>query len=454
MDLKPTHELARFAAETRYEDLPQSARFSARNLLLDAVACALAGDLGDETLRYTSFARSAGGPGNSTVIGSSETLSPLGATLLNGYLITAITICDTYVPAHVHITPEVVPPSLAIAARDRARGRDLLDAIAIGAEVAVRVANGIDYSVAGPRGWHFPGIVGPFGSAAAVGRLRKLSPLKMRNAFGLAGSQAAGTWASWGTPTVKFHQSRGAASGLASALLAETGFEASEEILSHPNGGMFTAFSDGGKPDAITDRLGERFEFEKISLRLWPGGTPLQCALTGVFDLLAGHVIGLDDVKRVRVHVAPGVHDAHARFVDPQGKFEALLSYNFVVGSALRDGRLWLDSLETGKIDDPKLRYFMINRFELLPDAGLSPDQARVEIEARQTLSTTVDAAKGTPGNPATIQDLKDKYDRCVGGRLNEADAAELFDMLENIEKVDDIGRLFELLRSGRPRTP
>lgn len=48
-----------------------------------------------------------------------------------------------------------------------------------------------------------PGIVGPFGAAAAVGRLRGLSKLQMRNALGLAGSQSAGTWASWGTPTVK-----------------------------------------------------------------------------------------------------------------------------------------------------------------------------------------------------------------------------------------------------------
>ena len=178
METKPTEDLARFAAEAGYADLPASARDYARLLLVDSIACALASDYGQETGMYARFARTVGGPGDTTVIGSPEGLSLLGASLLNGYLITAATICDTYVPAHVHITPEVVPPALAVAERDRLDGRALLAAIAIGAEVAVRVADGIDYTVAGPRGWHMPGIVGPFGAAAAVGNLRGLTPCR------------------------------------------------------------------------------------------------------------------------------------------------------------------------------------------------------------------------------------------------------------------------------------
>ncbi len=76
------------------------------------------------------------------------------------------------------------------------------------------------------RGWHGPGVFGPFGSAAAVGRLRGFDAETMARAFGLAGSQSAGTFAAWGTPTVKFHQCRGALSGLMAALLAEQKFAA------------------------------------------------------------------------------------------------------------------------------------------------------------------------------------------------------------------------------------
>jgi 2-methylcitrate dehydratase PrpD len=451
VELKPTEELARFAVETTYEDLPESARTHARNLLFDAVSCALAGDIGDETKDYAAFASAAGGEGDTSVIGSDEKLSPFGATLLNAYLITAVTVCDAYVPAHVHITPEIVPPSLALAEQGKSSGKDLLAAIAVGAEVAVRVANGIDYSVSGALGWHFPGIVGPFGAAAAVGRLNGLTQLQMRNAFGLAGAQSAGTWASWGSPAVKFHQSRGAVSGLLAGQLAKTDFVASAEILGNPDGGIFTAYSNGGKPEAITDGLGKSFEFEKISLRLWPGGTPLQCALTGVFDILAKRPLTLKEIDRVRITVSPGVHKAHAHYTDPKGKFELLLSYPFVVGAALRDGRFWLDSLADE--NDPNLRAFM-RKVDVIADEALTPDRAKIEIMAGgMPIVTKVDAAKGTPRNPITAAELRGKFEQCVAGRFAKADADKLADLLLNIERTDDLSQFFALLRAANTRS-
>jgi len=454
VETRPTEDLARFAAEFRYQDLPAPARTHARHLLLDAVACALAGDYGQETGMYTAFARAAGGAGESTVIGSEERLSLLGATLLNGYLITAATVCDTYVPAHVHITPEIVPPALAVAEQDRLDGRALLGAIAVGAEVAVRVAAGIDYRVAGPRGWHMPGIVGPFGAAAAVGRLRGLTRLQMRNAFGLAGSQAAGTWASWGTPTVKFHQSRGAASGLIAALLAEQNLTASEEILAHPDGGIFQAYSDGGRPEAAIDGLGRRFELERIALRLWPGGTPLQPALTAAFDLIGAHRPAFEAIERVRIAVAPDVFKAHARFAEPEGTFDALLSFPFTIAAVLRDGRFWLDSVGPEALADADLRRFMRERVELVAAPDLTREQSRVEVRTAggRVLAAAADAARGTPENPATAADLCTKFKDAVGGRLAEADAAALLDRLLEVDKQDDLGRLFALLRAARKR--
>jgi 2-methylcitrate dehydratase PrpD len=453
--LKPTEDLARFASETTYDRLPASARDFARHLLLDSIACALAGDLGDETSTYAAFARVAGGAGDSTIIGSSDRLSLLGASLLNGYLITAVTVCDTYMPGQAHISPEVIPPALAVAERDGHGGRALLAAIAIGAEVATRVAAGIDYSVAGPLGWHLPGIIGPFGAAAAVGRLRGLTPLQMRNAFGLAGSQAAGSWASWGTPTVKFHQSRGAASGLLAGLLAEQDFAASAEVLNHADGGVFKAYSDGGRPEAAIEGLGERFEFEQISLRLWPGTAPAQAALTAISEIVASAPPAFEDIEEVLIEVPPHIHAAHDRFVRPAGKFDALLSFHFMVAVFLRDRALWLPSLDQHHVDDPELGRFMRERLKLVPDKDQTSGRSRVTVRRRggEARSLQIDAARGGPGNPATLDDLQAKYARCVDGRLSPLEADELLDLVIGIDARDELGRLFELLGSARERT-
>ncbi len=222
-----TLKLAEYAASISLDDIPEDAVEAARALLSDAIACALAGHRGEETGQLAGMAGGLGQSSEASVIGG-DRLSLAGATLMNGYLITAVTMCDVHRATLTHITPEIVPPALAIAERDDVSGRDLLTAIALGCEVSTRVGIGLDYPVFRGKGWHGPGVIGPFGAAAAVGHLRGFDADTMARAFGLAGSQSAGTFAAWGTPTVKFHQCRAALSGLMAALLAEQDFVATE----------------------------------------------------------------------------------------------------------------------------------------------------------------------------------------------------------------------------------
>src|SRR6185369_16434480 len=165
-----TEQLARFAASLTYDDLPAHAREYCKEILLDTLACAFAGHAGEETGQVERFAKALATSSESTVIGG-DSLSLAGATLLNGYLITAVTMCDIHRSTLTHVTPEVVPPALLIAERDNASGRDLLAALAAGFEVTTRIGVASDYPAVRKRGYHGPGVFGAFGSAAATGRL-------------------------------------------------------------------------------------------------------------------------------------------------------------------------------------------------------------------------------------------------------------------------------------------
>ncbi len=112
-----TEALASFAATVKYEDIPDRVRERTKTLLLDTLACALAGHQGEETHQVAAFASALAQSQESSVIGG-DRLSLAGATLLNGYLVTAVTMCDVHRPTLTHVTPEVVPPALAIAERD------------------------------------------------------------------------------------------------------------------------------------------------------------------------------------------------------------------------------------------------------------------------------------------------------------------------------------------------
>src|ERR1700744_5780903 len=188
MAAEATQALAQFAAALRYEDIPPRVREHCKTLLLDALACAVAGRLGEETGQIAALASGLAQGTESSVIGGDH-LSLAGAALLNAYLVTAVTMCDVHRETMTHVTPEVMPPALAIAERDGLSGRALLTAIAVGCEVTTRVGIGTDYPKFRARGWHGPGIFGPFGAAAAVGSLLKFDAETMGRAFGLAGRQ-------------------------------------------------------------------------------------------------------------------------------------------------------------------------------------------------------------------------------------------------------------------------
>src|SRR5690349_6615112 len=261
MPQEPTQALAEFAVSLRQDDLPGQVREHCKLLLLDALACALAGHQGEETHQVEALAAALAQSQEASVIGG-DRLSLAGATLFNGYLITAVTMCDVHRPTMTHITPEVIPPALLIAERDGLSGADLLAAIAVGSEVMTRIGISLNPAAFRAKGWHGPGVLGPFGAAAAVGRLLRFDSECLARAFGLAGSQAAGTFAAWGTPTVKFHQCRGALSGLLAALRAQQAFVATREFLSATDGGLYKTYAAGAKAESAIADIGGSVENE------------------------------------------------------------------------------------------------------------------------------------------------------------------------------------------------
>ena len=54
------------------------------------------------------------------------------------------------------------------------------------------------------------------------------------------------------------------------ALLAQQGFLATREFLTAADGGLYSTYTNGGRPESATAELGERWELEQIALRPWP----------------------------------------------------------------------------------------------------------------------------------------------------------------------------------------
>ena len=416
MTASPTQDLADFIAGLRYESLPERVRERVIDIILDTIASAIAGRHGDETAQIEALATGLGGPATSTVI-AGPPASLAGAALLNGYQVTAVTVCDIHRPTLCHVTPEVVPPALAVAEQRGCRGRDLLVAVAAGLETVVRVGAGMRYKSMRARGWHSPGVIGPFGGAAAVAALLGLDATATRNALSLAGTQSAGTFAHWGTPTIKFHQSRGSLSGLLAALLAERGFPAGPEVLTAQHGGVFNLYSDGGDAGAVVAGLGETWELETISLRLWPAASSIQSVITAVLALVESHDLRPADLETVEVGLSETVYNMHGT-LPWDNKFRALLSTPYVTGVVLHDRRCWFEQFLPERLKDPALDAFIRERIHVAVDSAVVGTGAAVTMRTKdgRVLTDRRDYPARRCGRPADPQGDRQQVPRVRRG--------------------------------------
>ncbi|MGH3209225.1 MAG: MmgE/PrpD family protein [Trebonia sp.] len=440
--------LARFAYGLRPEDICATAAAHVTALTVDAIGCALAGWNAEETAWVLAAARRVGGDaGDSTVIGSDAAASPLTAVLSNAYLTTGITACDVYIPSHCHLTPEIVPTALAVAELEHSSGTALRTALTAGLEVTSRLLRGIDYAEFRRRGWHSPGVIGPVGAATAAGLLFGLDEAGLRTAMSLAVSQSAGTFAAWPTTAVKFHQARGAAAGLLAAVLAREGFTASPDPFESPDGGLLRAYAPGDPSLALAD-LGREWELEQVSIRLWPGATPVQALLTAL--LADGRPLpAAADVREAEIRVPPPIHAAHRGVARPSGTFEALLSFHYVAAATILHGRFGIDLTTPEHRADPELAAFIDQRVSFLPDDGLPRGAVEVKLTTCDggTRVLRTEHALGTPQRPAPAHRVQEKFLEYATPRIGDAAA----DLLARLTHLDDVPDAADVARLTRP---
>jgi 2-methylcitrate dehydratase PrpD len=271
----------------------------------------------------------------------------------------------------------------------------------------------------------------------------------MAKALGLAGSQSAGTFAAWATPTVKWHQCRGALSGLMAALLAEQKFLATKEFLTAKDGGFYNTYSNGGKPELAIADLGKRWELEQISLRLWPSASSTQTMNTALFDLVEKHAPNFDKIKKVRVSFSQAVYDFHGKLPDYKGKFDALISAHYVAAAILHDRALTLTQFEPARYDDPKLRKAAAELIEVRPDPALSGNACAVEIEMAdgKKLASRCEHPRGSPKNPLTRAQIESKFRTYAKGVISDAAAEEVVAAVNRLEDFAAVRKLMDLLR-------
>jgi 2-methylcitrate dehydratase PrpD len=131
---------------------------------------------------------------------------------------------------------------------------DVIEAIAVGREVAARLERAL--SLDAP--WNATAVVAGIGAAAAAARAMGLDVDAARHAIGLAATQAAGLGVVDGTPADALACGKAAADAVEAALLARHGFTAASASLEGRRG-LAALMASNVDEAALCDDLGRRW---------------------------------------------------------------------------------------------------------------------------------------------------------------------------------------------------
>ena len=407
----PSATLAAFAANLRFEDIPAPVLRRAEDLLLDCLASILAGASARPVLAIDRYAAAMGpADGPSEILINRRRTSPVFAAMVNAAAAHVVEQDDVHNGSVFHPAAVVFPPVLAVAQALGRSGRDLLVAAVAGYEVGIRVGEFLGRSHY--KIFHTTGTAGTLAAAAATGRLLGLSPAAMLDAFGSAGTQAAGLWEFLrdAADSKQLHTARAAANGIAAAYLAQEGFTGARHILEGPQG-MAAGMSTDADPARLTDRLGTRWALAETSFKFHASCRHTHPAADALQQVLREHKLAEGDIERVVAHVHQGAIDVLGPVVDPRTVHQSKFSMGTVLGLIARQGRAGLPEFDAA-LDDAAVADFRGRvTMELDPEVdGAYPQRwiGKVTVHARdgRVLHGRVDEPKGDPGNTLSRDEI------------------------------------------------
>jgi 2-methylcitrate dehydratase PrpD len=186
-----TATLAKFVATHPSRGWSDAVDHEAHRTFINWLGCAIGAAQHEAPLAALAACKLLGGVAQASVLGRGEKVDMASAALVNGISSHTFDFDDTHLKTIIHPAGPVASALLALAQVTGATGRQLLDAMVLGIDVACRVGN-MMYPDHYDRGWHITGSTGTLGAAAACARLLGLDPHHTAMALGIAASQPVG----------------------------------------------------------------------------------------------------------------------------------------------------------------------------------------------------------------------------------------------------------------------
>jgi len=445
--------VASFVANTRYETLPPEVQRKAKLCLLDNLGATLSGTLTAISDITAAYAAQAWKGDEATILLRGLHTTAAGAAFANGYAANGLDIDDIGRWTRGHPGAQLFPTALAVAEKLDASGAEMLAALVVGYEVAIRAA----------RCWHhhhdpFYQCCGSWGSvanAAVAARLMGLGCDQIKHALGIAEYHAPNLpmMRDIDHPTmVKHGIGWGAMNGVVSAELAVRGFTGIPSLLGFPEylGWISTIGHEYLTLSAIT--------FKRYAACGW--GHP---SLAAAQKVMRDNAIAVADIAHIRVE---GFHETTRLWVrHPRTEEEAQFSVAWPLAALLIDGEIGPEQMLPQRYGDPEI-LALADKVELVEssqidalyrpvfDGADDPDAcaaAAVEITLNSGTRYNSGIVRGEegPGSFWSEEEVERKFRRFTGYVLEQERIDKLVAMVWDCDSLPSVRQLTALVASA-----
>lgn len=459
MTPKPTisEQIADLSIDLKYHHLPEKARTKASNLILDVLGSIIGSKEIESSRIAAEVALDLDGPEDSTVIGHGRKVAASHAAFANAIQGYAFDFADDHNQSNSHLSVATVPVSLALGEKLGASGKEVVEAVALGDEVVCRLGSaflGKTYY----QGFHPTSTCGTFGATVSAAKLLKLDRQQTVHSLGIAGSQVGGlmAWNTSGSYTKRLQAGHPAMVGVISAMMAQKGFDGPPAIIEGEDG-FLQAYSYNREYDTnwITDGLGETWEFVKTSIKVYPCCRYSAGHLDACLEIAKRHHPDSQRIDRVMIRSSEYTVKllARPRKMDPQNVVDAQFSMPWQAAIALIDSKIDVDTFTEENIHRQDVRRLM-KKVDWVVDEEFErryPEHyscaVTVTMEDGTEYTSEVENPKGDWRNPVTQAELEEKFTNLAAREIKDEERVDqIIDFVTGIHKVDNVGKLFDLL--------
>lgn len=447
-----TRLLARFVSNLTYNELPKEVIAHAKTCVLDALGSIYLGSTlpwGEIIIAYVT---SIGSKSESIVIGGKVNVDAASAALANGTMGHGFEIDDVLICALHHPGVVIIPAVLATAERENSTGKEFIEAVVAGYEVMNRVGKAVGTESHIMRGFFPTSTNGPFGAAAAAGKLLHLSTEQITDALGIAGSQSGGLFEGIkeGMMTKRLGAGKAAQNGVIAADLAKLGFTGASTVL-EGEWGYLKAFSDKTDPSQLTEDLGNNYNIMETTFKPYPCCKALHASIDGMLELNGKYHFDPEQVTEVVIGGYEKLVKMHDIY-EPATSMAAQFSIPYVVSVALLKGGVGIEAFEEKSIRDNQVLSFarkvrLVEDPEVIPYFPANePSKVTVKLGNGDSYSKTIICSKGTPNNPMGNGELEAKFLSFASQVISDKHAKKTIELIRNLDSLESVKELSSLL--------